>query len=143
MDKALRLAWLACKKGEVPVGSLIVLEERVISCGFNSKESRKNAIAHAEMIAICRACEKVSSWRLERATLYSTLEPCVMCIGAIVEARISKLVFGTRDEKYGFFNKVNLSLLPHKVEIVYGVKEEESSFVLRNFFGNLRKCSKR
>src|SRR5574337_537884 len=101
MKEALRQARAALKKGEVPVGAVIAHKGAVVSRGYNRKEADKDPSAHAEMIAIRRAAKKLKTWRLSDSTLYVTLEPCAMCMGAIIQARIPRLVFGTFDPKAG------------------------------------------
>ena len=132
--------------GEVPIGAVVVWEdrdgtERVVSAACNLRESEKNALGHAECRAISEACSVLHGWRLHRATLYVTLEPCPMCAGAIVNARVKRVCFGTKDAKAGAFGSViNLNSYPlnHKPEIVSGVLEKESRELLSSFFSQLR-----
>ena len=144
MFLAIEEAQLAGSIGEVPVGAVITdLNHNLISSGHNLRETTKDPTAHAELIAIRKASEKLKSWRIEGATLYVTLEPCVMCMGAIVLARISRLVFGARDPKagavYSVYNIGSDKKLNHNVEVVEGVLETECSALLKDFFSELRK----
>lgn len=130
--------------GEVPIGAVITDQNNnLISTGHNLRESRHDPTAHAEIIAIRKASEKMQSWRMENTTLYVTLEPCCMCIGAIVLARITRLVFGARDPKAGaVFSVYNIgsdNKLNHSLEITEGVLESECSNLLIDFFKELRK----
>ena len=141
MKKALLRAKAAARVGEVPVGALIVRNGLIVSTGRNFREGKNNAISHAEIIAIDRACRKLGRWRLFDCTLYVTLEPCPMCAGAIINARIPRVVFGAYDRKAGVFGSVtDLTQLPfnHKPEIVGGVLAEECGAQLSNFFKSLR-----
>lgn len=142
MELALQEAEKARQKGEVPVGAVIVIDNQVIATAHNEKEIRQDPTCHAEVIAIRKACAKLGTWRLSKAILYVTLEPCVMCAGAIVQARIDKVVFGASDLKGGAcgtcFNLVENSLLNHQVEVMAGVMEEECKQILKDFFKQLR-----
>jgi len=142
MRRALALAADAYALGEVPVGAVVVCGGNIIAEGYNRRESDKNALAHAEHDAIGRACAALGGWRLHKCTLYVTLEPCPMCAGAIVNSRISRVVFGARDAKAGAFGSVmnfNFYPLNHKPEITGGVLEAECSALLSDFFRNLRR----
>ena len=142
MRKALVLAKEAADEGEVPVGCVITLGEQIVGTGRNRRENGKNALAHAELEAINEACRTLGGWRLWQCTLYVTLEPCPMCSGAIINARIPKVVYGASDEKAGCCHSViDLFALPfnHKPEIISGVLEEECSQALSDFFRTLRK----
>jgi tRNA(adenine34) deaminase len=126
---------------EVPVGAVVVCEGEVVATAYNTRETEKNAIRHAEVTAISRACERLGGWRLHKCELYVTLEPCPMCAGAIVNSRIKRVVFGAKDTKAGAFGTVlNLNDFPlnHKPEIVSGVCEEECAALLSDFFKILR-----
>ena len=126
---------------EVPVGAVVVCEGEVVAAAFNTRETEKNAIRHAEVTAISRACERLGGWRLHKCELYVTLEPCPMCAGAIVNSRIKRVVYGAKDTKAGAFGTVlNLNDFPlnHKPEIVSGVCEEECAALLSDFFKILR-----
>lgn len=141
MKLALEQARLAYELGEVPVGAVIVQNDKVIACGYNRREIDKNALSHAEHTAIDHACKALGGWRLPNCTLYVTLEPCLMCSGAIVHARIDRVVFGVRDEKSGAFGSVlNVNELPlnHKIEVTEGVMAEECKAILQEFFKELR-----
>jgi len=139
---AIEQAQLAAAMGEIPVGAVIVCGDRPISLAYNRRESERCALAHAELLAIRSACEKLGGWRLHRCTLYVTLEPCPMCAGAIINARIARVVFGARDPKAGCFGSVSdFAALPfnHKPEITAGVLEEECGALLSDFFRRLRR----
>ena len=141
MRQALDLARQAAACGEVPVGCVIVKDGRVIGRGRNRREERGDATAHAEVEAIRDACARTGSWRLTDCTLYVTLEPCPMCAGAILNARVSRVYFGARDREMGACGGVmNLFMedFPHPPALVGGVLEEECARVLREFFRGLR-----
>lgn len=141
MKEALNLAALAAENGEVPVGAVVVKDDEIVGRGYNRREGDKNALAHAEMIAIDEACRTLGGWRLWQCDLYVTLEPCPMCAGAIINSRIRKVYFGASDLKNGSLGSViNLVDLPynHKPEILSGILEEECSSLLSKFFKNLR-----
>jgi tRNA(adenine34) deaminase len=142
MQEALELARQAAASGEVPIGAIVVAEGRVIGRGANSPIARNDPTAHAEMLALREAAQAAGNYRLEDATLYVTLEPCVMCAGALVAARIKGLVFGTRDLRFGGvrskFRVADSELLNHQVEIVEGVLAAECVVLLQNFFAARR-----
>lgn len=141
MKEALNLAALAAENGEVPVGAVVVKDDKIVGRGYNRREGDKNALAHAEMIAIDEACRTLGGWHLWQCDLYVTLEPCPMCAGAIINSRIRKVYFGASDLKNGSLGSViNLVDLPynHKPEILSGILEEECSSLLSKFFKNLR-----
>ncbi len=141
MSLALEEAKKAYALGEVPVGAVIVQRGRVISSGYNLRETGKKATAHAELLAIERACEALGGWRLPECTLYVTLEPCPMCAGAIINARIDRVVFGAYDSKAGSCGSVvNLFEMEynHKPQLEAGVLEEECAELLKSFFKDLR-----
>lgn len=141
MRRALARAKAAFKQGEAPIGAVIVKDGEIIASGRNMRETKKNALNHAEIIAIDRACKKLGAWRLMDCTLYVTMEPCPMCAGAIVNSRIKRVVFGCYDKKAGAYGSVfNLSDYPlnHKYEVVGGVLEDECSAILSDFFKELR-----
>lgn len=141
MRLALREAEKAYDLDEVPVGAVIVQDDRVISSGYNLRETEKQAVAHAELLAIEEACCTLGGWRLPRCTLYVTLEPCPMCAGAIINARIDRVVFGAYDYKAGSCGSVvNLFELDynHKPELTGGVLQEECAEILKRFFKRLR-----
>jgi tRNA(adenine34) deaminase len=142
MREALALAEEAHAAGEVPVGAVIVLNGEVIGKGRNSPIAANDPSAHAEMLAIREACARIGNYRLEGAILYSTLEPCVMCAGALVAARVSTLVFGARDLRFGGvrskFRLADSDLLNHRLEIVEGVLAADSARLLQDFFATRR-----
>ena len=145
MEKALELAELAKGMGEAPVGCVITQNEKIIASGYNRRENDQNALAHAEIFAIKSACEKTGFWRLTECELYVTLEPCPMCAGAIINARIKRIIFGATDKKSGAFGGVvNLNDFPfnHKPEIIGGVLADKSGAMLSAFFADLRKRPK-
>ena len=142
MSLAIDEAKKAADIGEVPVGAIVVCDGEVVSAAFNTRETGKNALHHAECKAIDQACKTLGGWRLHKCDLYVTLEPCPMCAGAIVNSRIKKVVFGANDLKAGAFGSVfNMNDFPlnHKPEIVSGVCVDECSVLLTNFFADLRK----
>jgi tRNA(adenine34) deaminase len=142
MQDALELARQAAASGEVPVGAIVVIEGQVAGRGANSPIARNDPTAHAEMLALREAAQAVGNYRLAEATLYVTLEPCVMCAGALVAARVKRLVFGTRDLRFGGvrskFRIADSELLNHRVEIVEGVLAAECVEMLQNFFAARR-----
>lgn len=141
MKIALIEAEKAAKKGEIPVGAVIVKDNEVISTGHNLREEKQNALSHAEIEAINLACQKLQSWRLDDCEMYVTLEPCPMCTGAIINARIKTVVFGAYDSKMGCMDSViNLCNYPfnHKVEVYGGIMEDDCLKILQDFFKNLR-----
>lgn len=145
MKAALRRAKTAYSHNETPVGAVIVHNGKIISGGRNRREEGKNALLHAEISAINRACKKLRGWRLHECDLYVTLEPCPMCAGAIINARIKNVYFGAYDKKAGSFGSVvNFNDLPynHKPAIHGGVMEEECSELLVEFFKELRNSKK-
>ncbi len=142
MKKALRLAEKAALRGEVPVGALIVKEGQLLSQAFNRREELHSTLGHAEILAMHRASEKLQSWRLLGCTLYVTLEPCLMCAGALLQSRIPRLVYGTKDPKGGAVSSLYTVLedtrLNHQVQVTSGVCEREAGFLLSRFFKELR-----
>lgn len=142
MRTALQQAKKALLLGEVPIGCVIVYEDKIIARGYNRRNTDKNTLAHAELTAIRRASKKIGDWRLEDCTLYVTLEPCQMCSGAIVQARIPQVVIGCMNPKAGCAGSIlNLLQMPefnHQVQITRGVLEEECSMILKQFFKDLR-----
>lgn len=141
MRRALSLAAKAAELGEVPVGAVIVKGDEIIAEGYNRRELDKNALAHAELLAIDKACAKLGGWRLHECELYVTLEPCTMCAGAIVNARIRRVVAGAKDAKAGAMGSllnVNFYPLNHHPEVEYGVCEAECAAILKQFFLRLR-----
>jgi len=142
MREALRLAREGAASGEVPVGAVVVAGGEIVGRGSNSPIARNDPTAHAEILALREAAGRIGNYRLEGATLYCTLEPCVMCAGALVTARIARLVFGARDLRFGGvrskFQIADSDLLNHRVEIVEGVLAAECVELLRGFFGERR-----
>ena len=141
MDEALKLAAEAAAEGEVPVGCVIVRGNEIVGRGRNRRERDKTALAHAEIEAISEACRNLGGWRLWECTLYVTLEPCAMCAGAILNARIPRVVYGASDKKYGAVRSV-CSLFSmdfnHHPTVESGIREEEAAGLLTEFFQNLR-----
>ncbi|MEG1412589.1 MAG: tRNA adenosine(34) deaminase TadA, partial [Acidaminococcaceae bacterium] len=146
MHLALDEAAKAATLGEIPIGAVLVLEDKVIAKAHNMRETWQDATAHAEVIAIRQACEKLGSWRLTGATLYVTIEPCPMCAGAIVMSRLSRLVYGSPDSKAGaaesLFNIVNNPALNHTVTTFSGVCSAECTQLMQDFFRQRRKPKK-
>lgn len=142
MKMALREAKKAYKLGEVPIGCVIVYKDRIIARGYNRRNTDKSSLSHAEISAIKKAGKFMGDWRLEECTLYVTLEPCQMCAGAIVQARIENVVIGCMNPKAGcagsILNLLNMPAFNHQVHTVYGVLEEECSSLLTDFFKELR-----
>ena len=142
MDEAFRLAQRAAEAGEVPVGAVIVHEGHVIGRAHNQVEMLHDATAHAEMIAITQAAEALENWRLEGAEIYVTLEPCPMCAGALVNSRVSRIVYGADDPVAGacgsVFNIVNEKRMVHRIPVVKGVMADRCSELLKSFFRERR-----
>ena len=145
MKEALKEAKKAKAIGEVPIGAVIVKDDKIIARAHNLRETKMNSLKHAEIIAIDKACKKLSNFRLENCDLYVTVEPCLMCAGAIVQARIRKLYFGTTDEKFGAVVSVCRAFdikSNHKVELEYGVCKAECEKIVKDFFKELREKKK-
>ena len=142
MRQAVALARQAAENGEVPVGALVVVEGRVAGRGFNSPIRLKDPTAHAEILALREAAQATGNYRLESASLYVTLEPCVMCAGALVNARIKRLIFGARDLRFGGvrskFRLADSELLNHQVEVIEGVLGAECLELVKTFFAGRR-----
>ena len=142
MREALRLACTGHDAGEVPVGAVVAIENEIVGLGWNAPIARNDPTAHAEIAALREAAARIGNYRLEGATLYCTLEPCVMCAGALVNARIARLVFGARDLRFGGirskFRIADSDILNHRVEIVEGVLGAECAGLLRTFFSARR-----
>ena len=144
-EKFMKAALLEAEKayalGEVPVGAVIVRDGKIVSRGHNRRETKKNALMHAEITAIDKACKTLGGWRLLGCDIYVTLEPCPMCMGAIIQSRTENVFFGAYDKKAGALGSVcNLSeTLPHKVSFSGGVMEKECSEILSRFFKDLRR----
>lgn len=146
MSEALALAKEAARRGEVPVGAVVVKDGRIIAKGYNLREQNNSATAHAEIIAIEEACRQLGGWRLGGCTLYVTLEPCPMCAGAIINSRISRVVFGVKDSVAGCCGSLidfNFYPFTHSFKIASGILEEECSSVLKEFFSARREEAKK
>lgn len=147
MKEALRQAKKAEAIGDVPIGCVIVQDGKIIARGYNKRNKMKTVLAHAELLAIRKACKKTGDWRLEDCTMYITLEPCQMCAGAIVQARIPRVVLGSMNKKAGcagsVLNLLDIKEFNHQVDITYGVLNEECSTMLSAFFKRLRAEQKR
>jgi len=145
MRYALAEAQLALKKNEVPIGAVVVNEDRIIGRGHNQVESLNDPTAHAEIIAIGAACNFLSSWRLSGSSIYVTIEPCAMCAGAIVLSRLDRLIFGAEDPKAGacgsLYNVVQDIRLNHQVQIVPYILEQECRQILEAFFEKIRETT--
>jgi tRNA(adenine34) deaminase len=143
MQEALAEARRAAEIGEVPIGAVIVREDQIVGRGHNRRECDGDPLAHAEILAIRQAAERIPGWRLNGCTIYVTLEPCAMCAGALVNSRIDRLVYGAADPKAGYCrtlgNLIQDPRLNHRLEMTVGVLEEESAALLRGFFGALRR----
>ena len=146
MKKALQQAKKAAALNEVPIGCVIVYEGRIIGRGYNRRNTDKSTLAHAEILAMKKAMKVIGDWRLEDCTMYVTLEPCQMCAGAIVQARIPRVVLGTMNPKAGcagsVLNLLQMKEFNHQVEVTRGVLQEECSEMLQSFFKDLREQKK-
>ena len=145
MREAIKLAILAKDADEVPIGALVVRDGEIISTAYNTREASKCATHHAEILAIEGACRALGGWRLPGVTLYVTMEPCAMCAGAIINARVPRVVYGTRDIRFGAFGSlIDLAKVPlnHTPEVVGGVLEEETRELLSNYFKEKRRKAK-
>lgn len=147
MKAAIREAKKAYALEEVPIGCVIVQNDKIIARGYNRRNTDKNTLAHAEMSAIKKASKKTGDWRLEDCTMYVTLEPCQMCAGAIVQSRLGKVVIGSMNPKAGcagsVINLLQMKQFNHQVEMVKGVLEDECSSMLSGFFQELREKKKK
>jgi tRNA(adenine34) deaminase len=147
MKEAIRQAKKAYAIGEVPIGSVIVYEDKIIGRGYNRRTTDKNTLAHAELIAIRKASKKMGDWRLEGCTMYVTLEPCQMCSGAIVQSRMSRVVVGCMNPKAGcagsILNLLQMEEFNHQVELETGVLGEACSQMMKTFFKELRESKKK
>ena len=143
MGMAIRQAKKALVSGDVPIGCIIVYQNQIIARGYNKRNRKKTTLAHAELDAIAKASKVLGDWRLEECTMYVTLEPCQMCAGAIVQARIPKVVIGCMNPKAGcagsVLNLLQMKEFNHQVEVVQGIREEECSELLSSFFRELRR----
>ncbi len=145
MNRAIVLAKLAAKNGEIPVGAVIVKDGKIIAEGYNMRESKCSALSHAEIEAISSACKALGAWRLDGCTLYVTLEPCIMCTGAIINARIKEVVFGAYDLGFGCVDScLNINSLPNGkgITVFGGICEDECKKLLDDFFCKIRKDEK-
>lgn len=137
IDIAVELAKKAAKKGDFPVGAVIVKNDKIISKAYNTKERKKNAIQHAEILAIEKACKKLKTWHLEQCTLYSSLEPCMMCTGAIMQARIKKVVYSHTNQNFGAIESNN-NHITNSIQIIK-LENNDNLDLIKNFFKNKRK----
>lgn len=142
LDEALKQAKIAYKKKEVPIGAVIVKDNKIIARSHNTREKSQNALHHAEIIAINKACKKLKSWRLNDCTMYVTLEPCAMCAGAILNSRLGKVVIGCLDSDHGAvvskYSLLSDGTLNHKTEVVVA-ENEQCKTLIKSFFKNIRK----
>lgn len=142
MKKALLEAEKAVVEDEVPVGAIAVFDGKIIARAHNNRERTQNAINHAEMLVIQKACKKLASWRLDGVTLYVTIEPCPMCMGAIINARVPRVVYGARDKKAGCCGTLydlNEGKFNHTTQITQGVLEQECGGIIRRYFESKRR----
>ena len=141
MEEAIRLALLAAERDEVPVGAIAVRDGEIIASAFNTREESKCATHHAEILCIEAACRALGGWRLPGVTLYVTMEPCLMCAGAIINARVERVVYGAKDHRFGAFGSaldVNSAGLNHKPEVTGGVLGQRCADILSNYFKTKR-----
>ncbi len=142
MAVALELAAQAAALGETPVGALVVRDQAVIGAGFNRVETDKDPTAHGEIVALREAARTNGDWRLPSCTVYVTLEPCIMCTAALLHARVQRLVFGARDERWGavgtLFDLAHDPRINHEIEVISGVRAEQAAALLRQFYRRLR-----
>lgn len=141
MREALKQALKAYQNDEIPVGAVIVYQNKIIAKAYNKREKKQDATAHAELLAIQKACVALNSWRLEDCSLYVTLEPCAMCAGAIIQARIKNVFYGAKNARFGVHQgPINLFEVPfnHKVHIEGGILEQDCSKLISSFFEKLR-----
>ncbi|OOB78689.1 MAG: tRNA-specific adenosine deaminase [Epulopiscium sp. Nele67-Bin001] len=138
MEEAIKEAQKAFMLDETPIGAVITLDDKIIARGHNRRNTEKNTLAHAEIIAIHEACKVIGDWRLEQCSIYITLEPCPMCAGAIVQSRIARVIYGASSPKSGFggslFNILEMDSLNHKCEVVRGVRELECKTLMQEYF---------
>ena len=143
MRRALKLADIASKIDEVPVGCVIVKDNKVIATGYNKREIDNNPLGHAETIAIKKAAKKLGDWQLVDCDLYVTIEPCIMCAGAIIQSRIKRVIYGAPDLKGGAFgsslNVLESNNINHRPEVIGGVLEKECADIIKNYFKSKRK----
>ena len=134
MNKALELAKKAYDLDEVPVGCVVVYNNEIIASGFNRKEIDGISTSHAEILAINNACRKLGTWRLDDCILYTTMEPCMMCTGAIIQSRIGRVVYGTKNDSFGYLSRIN----NQKIEIISGVLNDKCLSIVSDFFKDKR-----
>ena len=143
MELALEEARRAYAKGEVPIGAVLVIDDRVVAKAHNTREENQQALNHAEMLVIKEGCEKQGFWRLDNSYLYTTVEPCVMCSGAIGLARIPNVVYGAKNQKFGaagsLYDILTDERLNHRVDVETGILESECAGIMQDFFRNRRK----
>lgn len=144
MEKYMKIAIIEAKKaeknGDVPIGAVIVKDNKIIAKAHNKKENKNIATYHAEILAINKACKKLHTWRLNDCTLYSTMEPCTMCCGAIIQSRIGKIVYSIPNENFGGINMIfNSDISGYKPEIISEICSEECLNIVQNFFKRKRK----
>lgn len=146
MEEAIKLALKAYKNDDVPVGCVIVKDDKIIAKAYNKRHKQKNSIKHAEIIAIDKACRKLKRWILDDCTMYVTLEPCVMCAGALIQSRIKKVVYGAYEYKTGccgsVMNIASFNNFNHKVEVLGGIEENRCSKLMKDFFKEIRQKNK-
>ncbi|MFV0520774.1 MAG: tRNA adenosine(34) deaminase TadA [Lachnospirales bacterium] len=146
MELALKEGEKALKENEIPIGCIIVHNDEIIGCGYNRRNGEKNTLYHAEIIAMDMACKNIGDWRLEDCTMYVTVEPCPMCAGAILQSRLTTLVFGAFNKKAGccgsVYNLLDEPRFNHTVEIVSGILEEKAQVLMSTFFKSLREDKK-
>jgi len=146
MADALELAQIAAETGETPVGAVLVMNGKIIGRGYNRVEIEKDPTAHAEILALREAARTVGDWRLPQATVYVTLEPCIMCAAALIHARVKRLVYGARDERWGgvgsLFDFSHDPRINHELEVISGVMKEQAAELLQEFYKQLRTGSK-
>ena len=142
MKKAIKQAQKAALIDEVPVGAVIVKDGKIVASAYNTRESKKDALGHAEINAIKKANKKLSAWRLDGCTIYVTVEPCIMCAGALIQARVDKIVYGTEDFKGGAFgssiNILDAKNINHHPEVVSGVLKDECAEIIKEYFKGKR-----
>jgi tRNA(adenine34) deaminase len=143
MKEAIKEAIQALEEDEVPIGAVIVYKNKIIGKAHNQREKLHDPTAHAEMIALTQAASFLDNWRLKDTTMYVTIEPCIMCAGALVNARVKRLVYGAQDPKAGgcgsIFNVINDDRLNHKIEVLTGVLEKDCRLLMKEFFKKKRK----
>lgn len=146
MSLAIKQAKLALKKDEVPIGAIIVKDNKIVSKGYNVRESKNDALGHAEIVAIKKACKKLNSWRLCGCKIYVTIEPCLMCAGAIIQSRLDEVIFGSYDPKGGAFGSnidvTKVNNLNHYPKVSKGILKESCQSIIKNYFKQKREVKK-